>query len=422
MSQRINNIIGQIQPNASFTQVESKQCAAAFPKKGDDTVIVSAVRTAIGRAKRGVFKDTYVEDLLAAVIKATIERTKIDPATLGDIVVGTVLGQGSQRANECRIGAFLAGIPDTVPLHTLNRQCSSGLQAIASVGAAIKSGQYEIGLACGVESMSGAVFKWEGSMNPKIFMNPQAKACLLPMGITSENVAARYNVTREEQDKLAVQSHQRAAAAIKSGRFKDEIIPVTVKVKDPKTGVEKEVVADTDDGCRPETTFESLSKLQPAFQKGGSTTAGNASQVSDGAAAVLVTSRAYAQKHGLPILGSLRSFAVAGTAPEVMGIGPAVAIPEALKKAGLTTKDIDLYEINEAFASQAAYSVKKLGLSWDNVNVNGGAIAIGHPLGCTGARATATLFSELKKRNQKLGVVSMCIGSGMGAAAVFERE
>lgn len=420
--QRVNNILGQIQPGATITKVQPQSCAASFPKKPDDTVIVSALRTCIGRAKRGVFKDTYVEDLLAAVIKATIDRTKIDPASLGDIVVGTVLGQGSQRANECRIGAFLAGVPDSVPLHTLNRQCSSGLQAIASVGAAIKSGQYDIGLACGVESMSGAVFKWEGSMNPKIFLNPQAKACLLPMGITSENVAAKYNVTREEQDKLAVQSHQRAAAAIKSGRFKDEIIPVTVKVKDPKTGVEKEIVADTDDGCRPETTYEGLSKLQPAFQKGGSTTAGNASQVSDGAAAVLVTSRAYAQKHGLPILGTLRSFAVAGTPPEVMGIGPAVAIPEALKKAGLTTKDIDLYEINEAFASQAAYSVKKLGLSWDNVNVNGGAIAIGHPLGCTGARATATLFSELKKRNQKFGVVSMCIGSGMGAAAVFERE
>lgn len=242
------------------------------------------------------------------------------------------------------------------------------------------------------------------------------------MGITSENVAARYGVSRKEQDEFAVLSHQKAAAAIKAGKFKNEIVPITVKVKDEKTGQEKEVVVDTDDGVRGDTTFEGLSKLKPAFSKTGSTTAGNASQVTDGGAAILAMKRSTAQKLGLPIMGVFRTYAVAGCPPDVMGIGPAVAIPPALKAAGLSVNDIDVYELNEAFASQAIYCIKKLNLPMDRVNPNGGAIALGHPLGCTGARQVATLLNELERRKGKYGVVSMCIGSGMGAAAVIERE
>jgi len=243
------------------------------------------------------------------------------------------------------------------------------------------------------------------------------------MGATSENVAERYKVGRKEQDEMSVISHKRAAAAQKAGRFKDEIVPVKVKVKDEKTGAEKEIVFDADDGIRADTTFEGLSKLPPAFSKNGSTTAGNSSQVTDGAACCMLMTRKKARQLGLAPLGVLRSFAVVGVPPAVMGVGPAFAIPPAIRAAGLSsTSDIDLYEINEAFASQAVYCVQKLNLNWDKVNVNGGAIAIGHPLGCTGARMTATLLHEMRKRRARTGVVSMCIGSGMGAAAVYEVE
>jgi acetyl-CoA acyltransferase 1 len=270
--------------------------------------------------------------------------------------------------------------------------------------------------------MSQAVFNWEGSLNPKVFLNGPAKDCLLPMGITSENVAKEYGVSRQSQDEFAVRSNQKAAAAIKAGKFKPQTVPVKTKVKDPKTGQSKEVVVSQDDGVRGDTTLEGLSKLKPAFDPAGTTTAGNASQVSDGAAAVIVCSRAYANKNNLPILAVFRNYAVAGCPPRVMGIGPAVAIPDLLKRANLSTNDIDVYEINEAFASQALYSVKKLGLDENKVNPNGGAIAIGHPLGCTGARLTADIIQELKRTNGRYGVVSMCIGSGMGAAGLFELE
>jgi len=270
--------------------------------------------------------------------------------------------------------------------------------------------------------MSLAGGKWDGAINPKIFLNQQAKACLLPMGITSENVAAKYKVTRTEQDAFAVTSHAKAAAAQKSGRFKDEIVGVPTRLKDEKTGAVTEIVFSEDDGIRPDTSAAGLAKLPPAFDKNGSTTAGTSSQVSDGAAATLLMTRAKAKALGLPVLGVFRSFAVTGVPPEIMGIGPAVAIPAALKQAGLSVSDIGLFELNEAFASQAVMCCKTLNLPMDRVNVNGGAIALGHPLGCTGARLTATLLHEMGKRQTQYGVVSMCIGSGMGAAAVFERE
>ncbi|KAK1267174.1 3-ketoacyl-CoA thiolase 2, peroxisomal [Acorus gramineus] len=311
-------------------------CAAGTEAYGDDVVIVAAYRTAICKAKRGGFKDTPADDLLTPCLKA-----------------------------------------------------------VADVAAAIKAGFYDIGIGAGLESMSINQVGWEGPINPNANKFQQALDCLLPMGITSENVVERFGVTREEQDQAAVESHRKAAAAAASGKFKDEIVPVVTKIVDPKTGQEKQVTISADDGIRLNTTVSGLAKLKPAFKKGGTTTAGNSSQVSDGAGAVLLMKRNLAVKKGLPILGVFRSFAAVGVDPFVMGIGPAVAIPAAIKLAGLELDDIDLFEINEAFASQYVYCMKKLELDPEKVNVNGGAIALGHPLGAT--------------------------GSGMGAAAVFER-
>jgi acetyl-CoA acyltransferase 1 len=391
---------------------------------GDDVVIVAAYRTPICKAKRGGFKDTLADDLLAPVLKALIDKTGLNPVEVGDIVVGTVLAPGSQRASECRMAAFYAGFPETVPVRTVNRQCSSGLQAVADVAAAIKAGFYDIGIGAGVESMSVAPLAFEGSVNPKVEIFRQAQDCLLPMGITSENVAERYGVSRQDQDQAAVESHRRAAAATAAGKFKDEIIPVETKIVDPKTGDEKPVTISVDDGIRPDSSLSVLGKLKPAFKKGGSTTAGNSSQVSDGAGAVLLMKRVVAMQKGLPILGVFRSFTAVGVDPAVMGVGPAVAIPAAVKAAGLEIDDIDLFEINEAFASQFTYCSQKLELDPEKVNVNGGAIALGHPLGATGARCVATLLHEMKRRGKdcRFGVISMCIGTGMGAAAVFERS
>lgn len=399
--------------------------SAAYERRNtadDDVVIVASLRTPLTKAKRGGLKDTDAVDLLATVFKAILERTRVEPEAIGDIVIGSVLGPSSQRANECRIASFFAGIPEQVPVRTVNRQCSSGLQAIADVAAAIKAGFYTVGLAGGVETMSSNPMAWEGGINPRIGEFPAAQGCMLPMGVTSENVAAKYGIDRRTQDEFAVKSHKKAAAAKAAGKFKDEIVPVSTKVVDPKTGKETPVVVTEDDGVRAGATVESLGSLPAVFKKGGSTTAGNSSQVTDGAAAALLMTRAEARRRGLPILGIFRSFAAVGVDPAIMGIGPAVAIPAAVARAGLTLDDIDVYEINEAFASQASYSVAKLGIDEAKVNPNGGAIALGHPLGATGARATATLLHEMRRRGRaaRFGVVSMCIGSGMGAAAVYE--
>nr|XP_043609144.1 3-ketoacyl CoA thiolase 1, peroxisomal-like [Erigeron canadensis] len=396
------------------------QCTTA---SGDDVVIVAAYRTAQCKSKRGGFKDTLPDDLLSTVLKAVVEKTNVNPGEVGDIVVGTVLAPGSQRGIECRMAAIYAGFPDTVPIRTVNRQCSSGLQAVADVAAYIKAGFYDIGIGAGVESMSTDQIGPIAKVNPRVDLFAQARDCLLPMGITSENVAQRFGVTRQEQDQAAVESHRRAAIATSSGKFKDEIVPVYTKIVDPKTGEEKPVIISVDDGIRPDTNMANLAKLKPSFKKDGTTTAGTASQISDGAGAVLLMKRSVALKKGLPILGVFRSFEAVGVDPAIMGIGPAVAIPAAVKSAGLELDNIDLFEINEAFASQFVYCSKKLQLDPKKVNVNGGAIAIGHPLGATGARCVATLLHEMKRRGKdsRFGVVSMCIGSGMGAAAVFER-
>ncbi|XP_078427666.1 3-ketoacyl-CoA thiolase 2, peroxisomal-like [Wolffia australiana] len=416
--------------SSSAQIISSSICAAgdcaAYERSAsfaDDVVIVAAYRTPLCRARRGGFKDTPAEDLLATLLKAIVDKTRIDPAEVGDIVVGTVLARGSQRASECRMAAFYAGFPESVPIRTVNRQCSSGLQAVADVVAAIKSGFYDIGIGAGLESMTVDSMTFEGAVNPKVEEFIKARDCLLPMGITSENVAHRFGVTREEQDQAAVESHRKAAAATAAGRFKDEIIPVTTKIVDPKTGEEKQVTISVDDGIRPGTSVSGLAKLKPVFKKDGTTTAGNSSQVTDGAGAVLLMKRSLAMKKGLPILGIFRSFVAVGVDPAVMGVGPAAAIPPAVKAAGLQLDDIDLFEINEAFASQFVYCAKKLELDTSKINVNGGAMALGHPLGATGARCVATLLHEMKRRGRdcRFGVISMCIGTGMGAAAVFER-
>jgi acetyl-CoA acyltransferase len=379
--------------------------------------IVSAVRTAVGKGKRGALKDTRPDTLLGLAVKAAVERAGVEPKDIEDLVIGTAMPEAEQGTNVARIGGFLAGLPDEVPALTINRFCSSGLQAIAQAGAAIAAGWHEVAVAGGVESMSVVPMGGQKPA-PHPGLVEERPETYTPMGITAENVASRYGVSRAEQDAFAVRSHQKAAEAIASGRFKDEIVPVATRVF--IDGAWHDVVVDTDEGPRPDTSIEGLGKLKPAFKLGGSVTAGNSSQVSDGAAAAVIASVDYAKAHGLPILGILKSFAVVGVPPDVMGVGPLYAIPKAVEKAGIQLADVGVFEINEAFASQALYCVRELGIDVEKVNPAGGAIALGHPLGCTGAKLTATILHDMKRRGLKYGVVSMCIGGGMGAAAVFE--
>ncbi|KAK9452623.1 Thiolase, N-terminal domain-containing protein [Dipodascopsis uninucleata] len=396
--------------------------ASITEKHADDVVIIGAYRSAITKGGRGGFKDTAASDILCAVLRGLVERTKVDPKLIDDVAVGNVLAPGS-GATEYRAASLAAGIPYTTPVYTVNRQCSSGLMAVLQIANAITAGTIDIGIGAGVESMSsnygpGAVSEFSELLQG----HEEAKKCQIPMGITSENVAKKFNISRTDQDAFAAASYQKAEQAQKAGRFQAEIIPIKTKIRDPKTDEIKEIVVDKDDGIRGGVTAESLSKIKPAFSKTGSTHAGNASQVSDGAAAILLARRSVAQKLGLPIVGKFVDGTTVGVPPEIMGIGPAVAIPKVLKRTGLSKDDVDIYEINEAFASQALYCIKDVGLNIAKVNPNGGAIAFGHPLGCTGARQIATILSELKRAKKTVGVTSMCIGTGMGAAAVIVAE
>ena len=398
-------------------------CICAPEKSDDDVVICCAVRTPLTKAKRRAFANTSPEELLSWVFREVVNRTKVNPKDIGDIQIGNVLQPGASGLTS-RMGQFMAELPYDIPLSTVNRQCSSSLQATAYIAAAIKSGIIDVGLAGGVENMS--MFPMMATiditkLSAKILDYENAEACLMPMGLTSENVAAAYGITRERQDQMAEDSHKKALAAQKNGWFKEEIVPVTIEVKNKDGSVTKKTITE-DEGPRGGTTKESLSKLKPAFRAGGSTTAGNSSQVTDGASMVLLARRSAAKKMGLPIIARFRSFACVGVDPKLMGIGPAFAIPVALEKAGVTVDDIDIYEINEAFASQATMSVDHLKIPMEKLNPKGGAIALGHPLGATGARQIATLLPELKRTGKKLGVTSMCLGSGMGAASVIEAE
>jgi len=384
-----------------------------------DVVVVSAVRSAVGKAPRGALKDTRPDEMLGQVLRGALARVPgLDPARIDDIVVGTAMPEAEQGMNIGRIATFLAGLPDTVPSLTINRFCSSGLQSLAQAAASITAGWQDVAVSGGVESMS--IIPMGGQKpSPHPGLMATRPEAYTPMGITADLVAERYGITREMQDEFAVASHQKALAAIKGGRFADEIVPLTTRVN--VEGAWRDLTFTTDEGPRGDTSLEGLAKLKPAFKQGGSVTAGNSSQMSDGAAATVIMAREVAEELGLPILGVLRSFQVGGVAPEIMGIGPIVAIPKALKKAGITLDQVDLIELNEAFAAQSLAIVKELGIDPAKVNVNGGAIALGHPLGCTGAKLVASLLHEMPRRNARYGVVSMCIGGGMGAAAVFER-
>jgi acetyl-CoA acyltransferase len=389
-----------------------------------EAVIVSSVRTAIGRAPRGTLRYTRPEYMGSVAVKEAVARAKgLDPAEIEDVILGCSFPEAEQGMNLGRIVALQAGFPDSVPGQTVNRFCSSGLQAIALAAERIMCGFAEVIVAGGVESMS--MVPMGGN---KLAPSPVLADCHIetytPMGITAENVAQRFNVSREDQDIFATASHAKAAAAIKEGRFKEEIVPLKLierSVGPDNKVVEKETIFEVDEGVRPGTTVETLSKLRPAFHAKGSVTAGNSSQTSDGAAAVVVMSAEKAAKLGLKPLAIFRGFGVAGCPPEIMGVGPAVAIPKLMQLTGKKISDIDLFELNEAFASQALYCMRELDLNPDIVNVNGGAIALGHPLGCTGAKLTATLLHEMGRRGSRFGVVSMCIGGGMGAAGLFER-
>jgi acetyl-CoA acyltransferase len=389
-----------------------------------EAVIVAAVRTAVGKAPRGILKDTRPDDIAAVVIKEAVSRVpSLKMEEVDDVVLGCAFPESDQGLNLARVVAMRAGFPDTVPGQTVNRFCSSGLQAIATAAHEIMVGATEVMVAGGVEFMSQVpIMGLTPSPNPYLVdHNPQVYTS---MGLTAENVAEKFGVSREDQDRFALLSHQKAAKAIKEGKFKEEVIPILAKVREIKedgTVVVREVVFDTDEGVRYDASLEGMAALKPVFKAKGTVTAGNSSQTSDGAAAVVLMSRERAEKMGVKPMAAFRSFAVAGVPPEVMGIGPAYAVPKALKLAGLTVKDIGLVELNEAFASQALYVIRHLGLNPDIVNVNGGAIAVGHPLGCTGAKLTTMLLYEMKRRNVRYGLVTMCIGGGMGAAGVFEK-
>ena len=390
-----------------------------------EAVIVSSVRTAVGRAPRGVLRFTRPDYLASEVIKEALNRAKgLDPAEIDDVILGCAFPEAEQGMNVGRLAALQAGIPDSVPGQTVNRFCSSGLQSIASAAERIMCGFADVIVAGGVESMS-MVPMGGNKVSPSPVLVESLIEAYTPMGITAENVAERHNISREDQDKLALRSHQNAAAAIKEGRFKEEILPIKVVDRQPGPDgkvVEKEFVFDTDEGVRPDTSLEVLARLRPAFKMGGCVTAGNSSQTSDGAAAAVVMSADKAAALGLKPMAVFRGYAVAGCPPDVMGVGPSMAIPKLMKLTGMKIEDIDLFELNEAFASQALYCMRELGLDkiMDKVNVNGGAIALGHPLGCTGAKLTASLIHELRRRGGRFGVVSMCIGGGMGAAGLFE--
>lgn len=413
--------LAQISSQVSSNQTSAGAVDKISQKHPDDVVITAAYRTALTKGGKGGFKDTSSSEILAGLLRGLVERSGIDPSLIGDLAVGNVLAPGA-GASEHRAAGLVAGIPHTTPFVAINRQCSSGLMAVNDIALKIIGGQIDIGIGAGVESMSNQYGPNSVGPFPESFKKiPEAAKCQIPMGITSENVAQKYSVTREEQDKFAASSYKKAAEAQDKGYFKDEIIPIKATLVDADDNA-KEVIVDKDDGIRRGVTAESLGKIRPAFSKTGSTHAGNASQISDGAGAVLLMRRSVAEKLGQPIIAKFVHCKTVGVPPEIMGVGPAVAIPAVLKDVGLSVDDVDIFEINEAFASQALYSIKATGIDINKVNPKGGAIAFGHPLGATGARQFATLLSELKRTGKKVGVTSMCIGTGMGAASIVVVE
>ena len=388
-----------------------------------EAVIVSAVRTAVGKAPKGTLKNTRSDELGAASIKEAVSRAGIDASLIDDVIMGCAFPEAQQGMNVARTASILAGLPVETSAMTVNRYCSSGLQTIALAAERIQVGGADAIVAGGLESMT-AIPMGGNTFRPNPGLAETYPDYYLNMGLTAENLARKYEITREQADEFSYHSHQKALAAIAEGKFKDEIVPVNVFVDefDEKGRVRrKEIVFAQDEGPRVDTSLEGLAKLRAVFHAHGTVTAGNSSQMSDGAAAAVVMSADKAKELGLTPLARFVSFATAGCLPEEMGIGPVYAIPKALKLAGLTLDQIDVIELNEAFAAQGLSVMKLLEMDPSKVNVNGGAVALGHPLGCTGAKLTATLLQELKRRNARYGMVTMCVGGGMGAAGIFER-
>ncbi len=387
-----------------------------------DPVIVAAARTAVGKAKRGGLATVRPDEMAAEVIRELLRRAPgLNPEEIDDVILGCAFPEGEQGMNMARMVVLRAGLPVSVPAETVNRFCSSGLQSIAHAAHAIMAGQIKIAIAGGAESMT--MLPMTGlKFSPMPYMAENHPEAFTGMGLTAENVAVQYGISRADQDAFALQSHMRANTAVESGVFDPQIVPIQVSVLEPRDGkpVEKTFVHKRDEGPRADTTLQALGKLKPAFKEGGTVTAGNSSQMSDGAAAVIIMSLAKAQELGLKPLARFVTYAVGGVPPEIMGIGPVVAIPKAIKQAGMSLGEIGLIELNEAFAAQSLAVIHELGLDQEKTNVNGGAIALGHPLGCTGAKLTTQLIYEMKRRDIQFGMVSMCIGGGMGAAGIFE--
>jgi acetyl-CoA acyltransferase len=395
-------------------------------KQIQDAYIVAATRTPVGK-RRGALRNARPDDMLAHVLRGVVAQAPgLDPKAIGDVIVGCAIPEAEQGMNVARIGVLLAGLPQSVPAITINRFCSSGVNAVAIAADRVRLGEADVAIGAGTETMSlmSQMMGNKISINPAVFEKDENYGIAYGMGLTAERVAEQWRVTREEQDAFAVASHQKATAAITTGKFKAEITPYTVTdhVPDFASGAVRviERVVEHDEGPRPDSSMEALAKLKPVFAAKGSVTAGNSSQMSDGAAAVLIVSERALKQYNLKPLARFVSFAVAGVPPEIMGIGPIEAIPRALKNAGLKQSDIDWFELNEAFAAQSLAVIKTLGLDPAKVNPQGGAIALGHPLGATGAIRTATVVHAMQREKFKYGMVTMCIGTGMGAAGIFE--
>ncbi|TGO86599.1 hypothetical protein BPOR_0291g00180 [Botrytis porri] len=412
--ERISSIVKHLTPGTSGL-------SAITSKNADDVVITLAVRTPLAKAFKGGFKDTKLDYLIYALLQKVREKSNLDPALIEDICCGNV--SDGNAAYKLRAAALAAGFPNTAAASIVNRFCSSGLKATQDIANQIAGGSIDIGIAMGAEMMSVGGDQLEGVFHPDILKCQDAADCMQPMGQTSENVGKDFNITREQQDKYAAESYQRAERAQKAGWFDDEIVPIVAEVKDPKTGEVKKVTLTKDEGPRYGTTFESLNKIRPAFPKyGDRSTGGNSSQVTDGAAAVILMKRSRAIELGQPILDKFVGATVAGLAPRIMGIGPSVAIPKLLAKYNLTIEDCDVIELNEAFASMAVYCKDFLKIPHEKINIRGGAIALGHPLGTTGTRQIVTGLSECRRQKKKILLTSMCIGTGQGMAGLFVNE
>ncbi|TVY31444.1 3-ketoacyl-CoA thiolase,peroxisomal [Lachnellula subtilissima] len=412
--ERLSSILKHLTPGSSGL-------SSITSKNADDIVITLAIRTPLAKSFKGGFKDTPLDYLVYSLLQQVIQKSKLDPQLVEDICCGNV--SEGKAAYIVRAAALAAGFPNTTAASIVNRFCSSGLKATQDIANQISSGSIDIGIAIGAEMMSLGGDRLERPFHPEILKTQEAADCMQPMGQTSENVGKDFNISREQQDRYAAESYNRAEIAQKAGWFDDEIVPITTEVKDPKTGEVKKVTLTKDEGPRYGTTFESLNKIRPAFPDfGDKSTGGNSSQVTDGAAAVLLMKRSRAIELGQPILAKYVGSTVAGLAPRIMGIGPSIAIPKLLTKYNITVDDIDVIEVNEAFASMAVYCKDVLKLPYEKMNPRGGAIALGHPLGATGTRQIVTGLSECRRQKKKILLTSMCIGTGQGMAGLFVNE